>query len=157
MYNRIILAGNLSRDIEIRFTPGGSAIANTAIATTRKFKGADGQQKEEILFMDVTFFGKMAENANRYLHKGSKVLLDGRIRLEQWAAQDGSKRSKHSISVESMQMLDGKPTDGQSAARKEPQRAATQPHQDETPQPRYTEPTQAPQFPSMDESDEIPF
>jgi len=108
MYNKIILAGNLSKDIEIRYTQGGTAIANTAIATTRKFKGADGTPKEEVLFVDVTFFGRSAEVANQYLRKGSKVLLDGRLKLDQWTAQDGSKRSKHSVSVESMQMLGSK-------------------------------------------------
>lgn len=67
MYNKIILQGNLSKDIEIRYSQGGSAIANTAIATTRKFKSQDGTQKEEVLFVDVTFFGRTAEIANQYL------------------------------------------------------------------------------------------
>lgn len=164
MYNKIIIAGNLSRDIEIRYTPGGSAIANTAIATTRKFKAADGTQKEEVLFIDVTFFGRTAEIANQYLRKGSKVLLDGRLKLEQWTAQDGSNRSKHSISVESLQMLDSKPTDGQSTAKHDnaheaSQRAATQPHQNET---QYHDKLEQqlhhnPSFPDMEQDDEIPF
>ncbi len=141
MYNKIILLGNLSKDIEIRYSQSGSAIANTAIATTRKFKSQDGTQKEEVLFVDVTFFGRSAEVANQYLRKGSKVLLDGRLKLDQWTAQDGSKRSKHSVSVESMQMLDSK-ADGQSAV------PSPQPHQ---------APTQAPQLPDMGEDDEIPF
>lgn len=67
MYNKIILQGNLSKDIEIRYSQGGSAIANTAIATTRKFKAQDSTQKEEVLFVDVTFFGRTAEIANQYL------------------------------------------------------------------------------------------
>ena len=152
MYNKIIIAGNLSKDIEVRYSQSGSAIANTAIATTRKFKGADGTQKEEVLFVDVTFFGRTAEVANQYLRKGSKVLLDGRLKLDQWTAQDGSKRSKHSVSVENLTMLDSKAT-GESAA------PNTQPHQAPT-QEAYTPPpreTHAPQVPQMDESDEIPF
>ncbi len=112
MYNKVIIAGNLSKDIEIRYTQGGSAIANTAIATTRKFKGADGTQKEEVLFIDITFFGRTAEVANQYLRKGSKVLIDGRLKLDQWSDQQNNKRSKHSISVENLQMLDSKSTDG---------------------------------------------
>jgi len=108
MYNKIILAGNLTRDIEIKFTQGGSAIGNTAIATTRKFKSATGEQKEETLFIDLTFFGRTAEIANQYLRKGSKVLVDGRLKLDQWTAQDGSKRSRHSVTVENLQMLGGK-------------------------------------------------
>ena len=152
MYNKIILLGNLSRDIEVRYSQSGSAIANTAIATTRKFKGADGTQKEEVLFVDVTFFGRTAEIANQYLRKGSKVLLDGRLKLDQWTAQDGSKRSKHSVSVENLTMLDSKAT-GESAA------PSPQPHQAPR-QEAYTPPpreTQSPQVPQMDESDEIPF
>jgi len=105
MYNKIILAGNLTRDIEVRYTQTGTAIGNTAIATTRKFKSQTGEQKEETLFIDITFFGRTAEVANQYLRKGSKILVDGRLKLDQWTAQDGSKRSKHSVVVESMTML----------------------------------------------------
>jgi len=105
MYNKIILAGNLTRDVEVRYTQSGSAIGNTAIATSRKFKSATGEQKEEVLFVDLTFFGRTAEIANQYLRKGSKVLVDGRLKLDQWTAQDGTKRSKHSVTVENLQML----------------------------------------------------
>ncbi len=108
MYNKIILAGNLTRDIEIKYTQSGSAIGNTAIATSRKFKSSTGEQKEEVLFIDLTFFGRTAEIANQYLRKGSKVLVDGRLKLDQWTAQDGSKRSRHSVTVENLQMLGGK-------------------------------------------------
>ncbi|MCD6213038.1 MAG: single-stranded DNA-binding protein [Sulfurovum sp.] len=108
MYNKIILAGNLTRDVEVRYTQGGAAIGNTAIATSRKFKSASGEQKEEVLFVDLTFFGRTAEIANQYLRKGSKVLVDGRLKLDQWTAQDGSKRSKHSVTVENLQMLGSK-------------------------------------------------
>lgn len=105
MYNKVILAGNLARDIEIRYTQGGSAIGKTAIATNRKYKSQTGEQKEEVMFVDLTFFGRTAEIANQYLRKGSKVLVDGRLTLDQWTAQDGSKRSKHSVTVENLQML----------------------------------------------------
>ena len=108
MYNKVIIAGHLSKDIEIRYTQSGSAIANTAIASSRKFKGADGQQKEEVLFVDLTFFGRTAEIVNQYLRKGSKVLVDGRLKLDQWTDQQGNKRSRHKVDVESVQMLDGK-------------------------------------------------
>jgi single-strand DNA-binding protein len=108
MYNKIILAGNLTRDVEVRYTQSGSAIGNTAIATSRKFKSATGEQKEEVLFVDLTFFGRTAEIANQYLRKGSKVLVDGRLKLDQWTAQDGTKRSKHSVTVENLQMLGSK-------------------------------------------------
>jgi len=115
MYNKVIVAGNLTRDIEIKYTQSGSAIGSTGIASTRKFKSATGEQKEEVLFVDITFFGRTAEIANQYLRKGSKVLVDGRLKLDQWTAQDGSKRSRHSVTVENLQML-GSKDDSQAAA-----------------------------------------
>ena len=105
MYNKVILAGNLTRDVEVRYTPGGTAVGNTGLAVNRRFKSATGEQKEEVMFVDITFFGRTAEIANQYLRKGSKVLVDGRLKLDQWTAQDGSKRSKHSVTVENLQML----------------------------------------------------
>ena len=108
MYNKVILVGNLTRDIEVRYTPSGTAIGNTGLAVNRKFKAATGEQKEETMFIDITFFGRTAEIANQYLRKGSKVLVEGRLKLDQWTAQDGSKRSKHSVTVENLQMLGNK-------------------------------------------------
>ena len=107
MFNKIILVGNLTRDIELRYTNGGTALAKTAIATTRKFS-TNGEKKEEVCFVDITFFGRSAEVANQYLRKGSKCLVEGRLMFEQWTDQSGQKRSKHSVTVESMQMLDSK-------------------------------------------------
>lgn len=107
MFNKIILVGNLTRDIELRYTSGGTALAKTAIATTRKFSN-NGEKKEEVCFVDITFFGRSAEIANQYLRKGSKCLVEGRLMFEQWTDQQGQKRSKHSVTVETMQMLDSK-------------------------------------------------
>lgn len=114
MYNKIILAGNLTRDVEIKYSQSGSAIGKTGIAVNKKFKAQNGEQKEEVLFIDLTFFGRTAEIANQYLRKGSKVLVDGKLKLDQWTAQDGSKRSAHSITVENLQML-GSKDDNQNA------------------------------------------
>ncbi len=108
MFNKVILVGNLTRDIELRYTPGGTAVGNTGIATSRKFKGGDGQMKEEVCFIDLTFFGRTAEIANQYLRKGSKVLVEGRLKFDSWEDQSGGKRSKHSITVENMTMLDSR-------------------------------------------------
>lgn len=107
MFNKIILVGNLTRDIELRYSQGGMGIANTAIATSRKFT-VNGEKKEEICFVDITFFGRSAEVANQYLRKGSKILVEGRLNFDQWVDQNGQKRSKHSVIVETMQMLDSK-------------------------------------------------
>ena len=107
MYNKVVLVGNLTRDIELRYSQSGMGIANTAIATSRKFT-SNGEKKEEVMFIDITFFGRSAEVANQYLRKGSKILVEGRLNFDQWVDQNGGKRSKHSVTVETMQMLDSK-------------------------------------------------
>ena len=112
MYNKVILVGNLTRDIELRYAQSGSAIAKTAIATSRKFT-LNGEKKEETCFVDITFFGRSGEIANQYLRKGSKILVEGRLQFEQWVDQtSGQKRSKHSVIVETMQMLDSRGDSG---------------------------------------------
>jgi len=95
MFNKIILVGNLTRDIELRYTQSGTGIANTAIATSHKFT-QNGEKKEEVCFVDISFFGRSAEVANQYLRKGSKILVEGRLKLDSWVDQSGQKRSKHS-------------------------------------------------------------
>jgi len=167
MYNKIILAGNLTRDVEVRYTQSGSAIGNTAIATSRKFKSATGEQKEEVLFVDITFFGRTAEIANQYLRKGSKVLVDGRLKLDQWTAQDGSKRSKHSVTVENLQMLGSKDDaqgGGYNAAPAGDTYSQPAPQQNSYAAPSQPAPQAAPQqaaptsIPEIDiNEDEIPF
>ena len=107
MYNKVILVGNLTRDIELRYSQSGMGIANTAIATSRKFT-SNGEKKEEVCFVDITFFARSAEVANQYLRKGSKILVEGRLNFDQWVDQNGQKRSKHSVVVETMQMLGSK-------------------------------------------------
>jgi len=107
VFNKVILVGNLTRDIELRYTQTGMAIANTAIATSRKYT-SNGEKKEEVCFVDITFFARSAEVANQYLRKGSKILVEGRLNFDQWVDQNGQKRSKHSVVVETMQMLDSK-------------------------------------------------
>ena len=128
MYNKVVLVGNLTRDIELRYSQSGMAIAKTAIATSRKFT-SNGEKKEEVMFIDLTFFGRSGEVANQYLRKGSKILVEGRIQFDQWVDQNGGKRSKHSINVETMQMLDSKgdnqnsgaPAGGYNAPTQQPQ------------------------------------
>jgi single-strand DNA-binding protein len=101
--------GNLTRDVEIRYSQGGLAIAKTGIASSRKFT-TNGEKKEEICFVDLTFFGRSGEVANQYLRKGSKVMIEGRLSFEQWTDDKGQKHSKHSVIVETMQMIDSRST-----------------------------------------------
>lgn len=167
MYNRSILVGNLVRDIEIRYLQSGSAVGNSAIATSHKFKAATGEQKEETMFMDITFFGRTAEIANQYLRKGSRVLIEGRIKQEQWKAQDGSNRSKHVLIVEGLKML-GDNTHGQGGGQEYQGGNSMNHHQDSPQQGTYQAPEAngtayepAPQHnppPEIDiNTDEIPF
>ncbi len=107
MFNKVIMMGNLTRDLELRYAPSGTAIGSSGLAVNRKFKSANGEQKEEVCFVDITFFGRTAEVANQYLRKGSKVLIEGRLKFDSWTDQNGGKRSKHSITVDNMQMLGG--------------------------------------------------
>ncbi|MCZ6161981.1 single-stranded DNA-binding protein [Campylobacter ureolyticus] len=119
MFNKVILVGNLTRDIELRYLNTGSAIGKTAIATNRKYT-LNGVKKEEICFIDLTFWGKSAEIANQYLKKGSQVLIEGRLMFETWQGNDGKTYSKHSITVENMKMLGGAPTSQQPAPQNNP-------------------------------------
>jgi len=108
MYNKVVLAGNLTRDVDFKYIKQGTvALAVTGLAVNRKFRSANGEQKDEVLFVDITFFGRTAEVANQYLKKGSNILIDGRLTMNQWEAQDGSRRSKITVTVESLQMLKG--------------------------------------------------
>ena len=108
--NKVFIIGHLTSDIALRYSSTGLAFGACAIATTRKFTGANGQKQEETLFIDITFFGRYAEVANQYLHKGSKVMIEGRLKLESWQDKNtGQNRQKHSVIVENMQMLDNKP------------------------------------------------
>lgn len=105
MFNKIIIVGNLTRDVDLKYLPSGSALSTIGLASNRKYKKQDGSQAEEVCFVDVKLFGRTAEVANQYLKKGSQVLIEGRLSLETWSDQNGSKRSKHTVIAESMQML----------------------------------------------------
>ena len=105
-FNKVILLGRLTRDIDVRYTQTGFAIGKSAIVTNRKTRLASGEMREESMFIDIAFFGKSAETARQYLHKGKRVLIEGRLSFEQWIDQNGNKRSKHSIIVESFNFID---------------------------------------------------
>jgi single-strand DNA-binding protein len=109
MFNKVILIGNLTRDVELRYLPNGSSVGKFGLATNRKWKDAqNGELKQEVMFIDITVFGRSAEIANQYLRKGSKVLVEGRLSLNQWTDQSGQKRSKHEIVADSVQFMESK-------------------------------------------------
>ena len=155
MFNRVILVGNLTRDPELRYMPSGGAVCTTGIATNRKFKKQDGSQGEEVCFIDITFFGRTAEIANQYLNRGKKILVEGRLKLDQWTDQNGAKRSKHSVIVDNMQMLDSRSQNEGGYNNQPPKQNSYEPDTS------YKQPTQEPsgnQIPDIDlDDDEIPF
>jgi single-strand DNA-binding protein len=102
-FNKSILVGNIVRNPELRYTPGSNlAVARTAIAVNRRYK-----DKEEVMFIDLVFFGKLAETVESYATKGTPLLIEGRLSQNTWE-QDGQKRSKHEIIVENFQLLGGR-------------------------------------------------
>ena len=101
--NKVILLGRLVRDIELRYTQSGAAIGSTGIAVTRKYT-LNGEKREETCFIDLTFFGKQAEVSNQYLQKGSKLLVEGRLKFDQWKDSNGQTKSKPSVAVEVREM-----------------------------------------------------
>jgi single-strand DNA-binding protein len=105
-FNRVILVGNLTRDIELRYTPSGTAVTDMAMAVNERVKRNE-QWTDEVNYFDVTLWGRTAEVASEYLSKGSPVLIEGRLKYETWE-QDGQKRSKIKIVGERMQMLGGR-------------------------------------------------
>ena len=145
-FNRVIIAGNLVRDFDLRYTPGGTAVTDNSMAINRKwFDKNTQQQNEETTFVDFTLWGKTAEIAAQYLRKGSPLLLEGRLQQEQWQdKQSGQNRSKLKVVGESMQMLGNKPG-GQ-------QQPTQQPVQDQMP----ASPADSFYDPPVD-ADDVPF
>ena len=106
-FNKVILVGNLTRDPQVRYTTGGTAVAEIGMAVSRQwFDKQSNQKKEETTFVDVTLWGRQAEVAGEYLAKGRPVLIEGRLQLDQWDDKEtGQKRSKLRVVGETMQML----------------------------------------------------
>ncbi len=99
-YNRIVMMGNLTRDPQLSYTPANVAVCKFGLATNRKFKDREGNQRDETCFVDCTLFGRGGETFNQYMSKGRPVLVEGRLHLNQWTTPEGEKRSKHEVIVE---------------------------------------------------------
>ncbi|MDH5789958.1 MAG: single-stranded DNA-binding protein [Nitrospinota bacterium] len=103
-FNKVLLMGNLTRDPELRFTSSGSALAKFGLAVNRKYKAGE-EWKEEVCFVDITVWGKQAENCAEYLSKGRPVFIDGRLQFSTWETDDGQKRNKLEVVANSVQFL----------------------------------------------------
>ena len=106
--NKVLLIGNLTRDPELRYLQNGTAVCDFGLAVNRNWRTPGGEQKEEVLFIDVTAWAKQAEVVSEFLQKGRPVFVEGRLKLDQWTAQDGQKRSRVSVVMERFQFLDAR-------------------------------------------------
>ncbi len=116
-FNKVILVGNLTRDPELRYTPKGTAIAKIGLAVNRVWTNEAGEKKEEVTFVDVDIFGRTAENVGQYMRKGRPILIEGRLKLDQWDdKQTGQKRSRLGVVAETVQFLGSQTGGGESGA-----------------------------------------
>ena len=108
-YNKVILMGRLTRDPEVRYVSSGTPVAGLGLAVNRRWKNQEGQMQEETTFVDVDAFGRQAETIGQYLKKGRPVMVEGRLKLDQWDdKQTGQKRSKLGVVLENFQFLDSR-------------------------------------------------
>ena len=145
--NTVMLAGNITRDIELRSLPSGNSIANIGIAINRKWKDKDGNPQEDVTFVDCEAWGKTAEVMHKYLAKGRAVFIEGRLKLDQWEDKEsGQKRSKMKVVVESFQFVGSAP-EGERDVQQQPANAGVR-------APKPTAPVQTAQEMNPDD---IPF
>lgn len=112
-FNKVILVGNLTRDPQLRYLPSQMAVVDFGLAVNHKYRTKNGEDREEVLFIDCSCFGKGAEVINQYCQKGKQLLVEGRLRYETWEdKQGGGKRSKHSVSVDNFQLMGGRDSGG---------------------------------------------
>lgn len=162
-YNKVILVGNLTRDPQLSYLPSQTPVCEFSMAINHRWRGQDGEQREDTCFIDCQIFGKQAETFNQYMAKGRSVLVEGRLQLDRWESQDGQKRSKHRIFVQSFQFLGqgGGQGGGQGrAAPQQPQAQSSPPPQQQGQQDDFGGAGDAPQQqnePPPPQGDDIPF
>jgi single-strand DNA-binding protein len=114
--NKVILVGNLGRDVELRHTPGGSAVAKFSVATNEKWKDKAGQLQEHTEWHNIVAWGKLAEFCGTYLSKGRQIYVEGTIRTRTYDDEKGNKRYFTEVRAQTIQLLGPKPTGGESPA-----------------------------------------
>jgi len=159
--NIVILIGNLTRDPQLKYLPSQTAVADFGLAVNRRYKSAAGEDKEDVMFIDCSAFGKTGEMINQYFRKGKQIFIEGRLKLDTWDdKQTGQKRSKHAVIVENFQFVGpreggGAPPGGDYAEQRPPQAQRSAPPQ------RAPAQQQQPEQPFGDEQqfkeEDIPF
>jgi single-strand DNA-binding protein len=129
-FNRVILLGNLTRDPQLRYLPNNTAVCDFGLALNRTWRDRDGNQREEVCFVDCSAFARPAEVINQYMSKGRQLLVEGRLKFDTWTGQDGQRRSKLSVVVENFQFVgprEGSPAGGDYGAGGEDEPASRPP------------------------------
>jgi len=151
--NKVILIGNVTRDPEVKFTPKGSAVTDVGLAINRNYTLDNGDKREEVTFLEVTFWGRQAETIGEYVKKGRSIYVEGRLQLDTWDdKQSGQKRSKLRVVGENFQFLGAKPG-GSSSGGGDYEGGG---HSEQRPQHRAARPAAPPQA-SAEPDDDIPF
>jgi len=157
--------GNLTRDPQLKYLPNNTAVCEFGLAINRKWRDGEGNQREEVCFVDLAAFGRQGETINQYMSKGKPILIEGRLKLDSWTSQDGTKRSKHTVVIDRFTFVGSREGGGdggggggydQSAA---PQPAQQQQQTQQAP-PQQAAPQQAPppvQDAPVPGTDDIPF
>ena len=109
--NKVFLAGRLTRDPELRYISSGTAVASLSLAVSRNYTAKDGSKKEDVVFVDVSAWGRQAETCGEYLSKGSALLVEGRLQLDKWETNTGEKRNKLKVVAQRIQFLSSKRKD----------------------------------------------
>jgi single-strand DNA-binding protein len=152
-FNRVILAGNLTRDPELRYSPKGTAIARLGLALNRSFTTEAGEKRDEVTFVDVDAFGRQAEVISQYMRRGRPILIEGRLRLDQWEDKNThQKQSKLRVVLESFSFLDSKAADPAAPGAAPVGARPAPPAAGASPPPAPAEPEVPPQ-----EEDDVPF
>lgn len=116
-FNRVILMGHLTRDPQISHLPSQTAVCDFSLAVNRRWRDANGNDRDEVLFIDCAAFGKTGQTIGENLTKGRPIHVEGRLRFEQWEQEDGQRRSKIRVVVEQFRFVDAKPVSGPSTER----------------------------------------
>ncbi len=125
--NKVFLMGNLTRDVELKHTPSNQPVANLGIATNRRYRTREGEDREETTFVDCEAWGRTAEVMSQYLSKGRPVFIEGRLKLETWQDKDGQKRSRMRVVIENFQFIDSRGGGGGGSPRPEPSQSESAP------------------------------
>ena len=145
--NKVMLIGNVTRDPEVKFTPKGSAVADLGLAVNRVYTNQAGEKSEEVTYIDVELWGRLAEIAGEYAKKGRSIFIEGRLRLDSWEdKQSGQKRNRLKVVGEGLQLLGSRPG-GSSVADDEGEASGIKP----------ARPTPARSAASEPTDDDIPF